>query len=62
MTEPKESVCPFFWILQHLTCICISMYTFQTDDWVIPLKQYEESGVVIVASLTDETVKELHFL
>lgn len=62
MTEPKEGVCPFFWILQPLTYICISMYTFQTDDWVIPLKQYEESFVAIEASLADETVKESHFL
>lgn len=38
------------------------MYTFQTDDWVIPLKQYEESFVAIEASLADETVKESHFL
>lgn len=38
------------------------MYTFQTDDWVIPLKRYEESFVAIEASLADETVKESHFL
>lgn len=60
--EPKEGACPFFWILQPLTYICISMYTFQTDDWLIPLKQYEESVVAIVASLTEETAKELDFL
>lgn len=58
LTEPKKGVCPFFWILQPLTYICISMYTFQTDDWVISLKQYEESVVAIEDSLTDETGKE----
>lgn len=34
------------------------MYTFQTDDWVIPLKQNEESVVAIRAGLADQTVKE----
>lgn len=33
---------------------------FPTYDWVIPLKQCEESVVAIAASLTGETVQELH--
>lgn len=61
--SPKRVSVPFQdTAASYIQMYCISMYTFQTDDWVIPLKQYEESVVAIVASLADETARVLHFL